>query len=337
MKVLFALFLGFFFFFSALGQEDQIKKLVSEGVELNDQGKYDEAIAKYKEALDIDKNSTLANYELAYTYLASGQYENAIKFSKRVIDQDSDNQLGAYVTLGTSFDMLGKPDKAMKAYEEGIEKFPESNLLYYNLAITALNQKDYEKAEQSATNAIKYKPQHCSSHIIILAVTMQDQKKRVKSILPLFYSLMLEPTSNRAKSNYPTLLILLNQGVERKSEKNINISVPNFADADSVYSPVELMLSLSAASKLTDTSKSEMENFVETTRSLFSIMGELKKENKDIWWDFYVPRFNDLIQTENYEAFCYYISQSANKEEVTTWIKDHPEKMEKFGTWLKNL
>jgi hypothetical protein len=80
-----------------------------------------------------------------------------------------------------------------------------------------------------------------------------------------------------------------------------------------------------------------MENFVETTRSLFSIMGELKKENKDIWWDFYVPRFNDLIQTENYEAFCYYISQSANKEEVTTWIKDHPEKMEKFGTWLKNL
>jgi Uncharacterized enzyme of heme biosynthesis len=332
MKLTFTFSFILFFVFTLFAQEDKVKELVSQGVVLNDEGKYDEAIERYKAALEIDKNSSLANYEMSYTCMASGKYEEAVKYSKKVIKLNQDNLHGAYIVCGSSLDMMGEPEKAIKVFEEGLEKFQASNLLNYNLAITAFKIKDLEKAEKAAINGIICKPQHCSSHLILSSV-MQANKQRVKSVLPLYYSLILEPNSKRSKQYYTNLLGQMNQGVERKDAKNINVMVPNFAAADSTFGAAEMMISLSAASGITDEKKSKMESFVESTKSLFSILGELKKENKGIWWDFYVTKFDDLVKSGNYEAFCYYISQSASNEEIGSWIMKHPEQMEKFNAW----
>jgi len=42
-----------------------------------------------------------------------------------------------------------------------------------------------------------------------------------------------------------------------------------------------------------------------------------------------------LVESDNYEAFSYYISQSADSELVDTWIKENPEKMQRLNEWLK--
>jgi tetratricopeptide (TPR) repeat protein len=334
-KSLITLTLALLLSINLLGQDDKIRELVSQGTELHDQGKYDEAISKYKAALDIDMNSTMANYELSYTYMATGQYENAIKFSKKVLDQNTNNQHEAYIVLGSSLDMLGKPDKAIKAYEEGLTKFPESNLLNYNLALTLFNQKEYDKAENAAINAVLAKPTHGSSHIILSAI-MQSKGERVKALLPLYYFLMLEPNSRRSTRNYNSLRNLLGQGVEMKSDKKINVTVPFSASKDSVFGAAEMMVSLIEASRYTEESKgkSDMESFIETNSKFFGILGELKKENKGIWWELYVPKFYDLIQTKNLEAFSYYISQSANSDTINTWIANNSDKMNQFKEWI---
>lgn len=335
MKPLITLTLGLFLTLNLIGQDDKLKELVSQGTELHDQGKYDEAIAKYKAALDIDKNSTLANYELSFTYMATEQYDNAVKYSKKVLDQNTDNQHGAYIVLGSSLDMLGKPEKAIKAYEDGLTKFPESNLLNYNLALTLYNQKEYEKAEKAAINAILAKPTHGSSHLVLSAI-MQAKGERVKALLPLYYFLMLEPNSKRSPNNYNSLKKLLGQGVEKKDNKNIDVNIPFSASKDSVFGAAEMMVSLLEASRYTDENKgkSDMDIFIETNSGFFSILGELKKENKGIWWDLYVSRFYDLVQTKNQEAFSYYISQSANSANVKTWISNNSDKMDQFKEWI---
>jgi len=132
------------------GQNEKLKELVSQGIEFHDQGRYCEAIAKYKAAIKIDKKSTLANYELSYTYFVTKQYDEAIKYSTIAIKQNSNNQHESYVFLGSCLDLTGKSSKAIKTYEEGLSKFPNSNLLNYNLALTCYNQKEYEKAEKAA-------------------------------------------------------------------------------------------------------------------------------------------------------------------------------------------
>lgn len=335
MKKLFTISLAFFWTLGLWAQENQIKELVSQGIELHDQGKYDEAIAKYKAALAIDKNSSEANYELSYTYLETQHYEEGIKHSKLVIEQNSDNQHGAYIILGSCLDLAGKPEKAIKIYKEGLEKFPNSNLLNYNLALTSYNQKDYDGAEKAAINAIIAKPTHGSSHII-LAATMKAKGQRVKALLSTYYFLMLEPNSKRSKNNYNSLRTLLGQGVEKKDEKSINVNVPLNPSNDNEFDAAEMMVSMLAASQFTEENKnkSELELFAETTNKFFSVLGELKNEKTGFWWDFYVTKLYDLVQTNNDTAFSYHISQSNDSEIVTKWMTDNANKMQSFSNWM---
>lgn len=336
MRKIFTLILCLLIVSRLFGQVDKIKELISQGIEFHDQGKYDEAISKYKAALELDKKSALANYELSYTYFVTSQYDDAIKYSTIAIKQNSDHQHESYVVLGSCLDLTGKPLKAIKTYEEGLSKFPNSNLLNYNLALTCYNQKDYDKAEVAAINAIQAKPTHGSSHII-LAATMQEKGQRVKSILPLYYFLMIEPDSKRSLTNYNSLRNQLGQGVEKKDDKNINVNIPFSSSSSSEFGAAEMMISLLAASKHTEENKdkNDMELFVETNRGIFSVLGELKKDNTGFWWDFYVTRFYDLIQSNNNEAYSYFISQSTNNEFVNNWINEHSEEMQKLVEWIK--
>jgi hypothetical protein len=313
----------------------KLRSLFPQGTELHDQGKYDEAIAKYKMALNIDKNSTLANYELSYTYMAKKNYGDAIKYSKKVIDQDADNQQGAYIVLGSSLDMNGKPDNAIKVYEEGLSKFPNSNLLYFNLALTSYNQKDYDKAEKAAINAIIANPRHASSHVVLSAI-MQAKGERVMSLLPAYYFLMLEPNSKRSAISYNNLLQQLGQGIERKNGSDINVNIPFSDSHGSLFGAAEMMVSLLAASRFTEENegKSDMEYFVETNSGLFSVLGELKGDNGGFWWDLYVSKFYDLVQSDNVEAFSYYISQSSNSESVKQYIASNPDKVKQLKVWM---
>jgi len=333
MKNLFTIIIALFLTITLFGQ-DQVQQLVSEGTALHDQGKFTEAVIKYKEALKIDNNSTLANYELSYTCLAMGNYEDAILYSKKVIDQKSDNMAPAYVVLGNALDMAGQSADAIKAYEKGLKKFPQDNMLNYNLAYTTFHTGNYEKAEKAAIKSILAKPTHASSHAL-LAIVMNEKRERIKTVLPLYYFLLLEPNSDRSLENLRKLKRLLNQGVEKQADNKININLAPSTNESSEWRAAETMISLLGATKYTaeNANKTETELFVETTKSLFSILGELKKKHSDLWWDFYVTQFNNLVETNNYEAFCYYISQSANLPDVEKWIMANPDKMTQLMEW----
>ncbi len=335
MRFLITLTLGLFFGLNLLAQENKVQELVAQGIELHDQGKYDEAVATYKAALNIDKNSTLANYELSYTSMVTENYEDGVKYSKKVIEQNAGNQHEAYIILGSCLDMLGKPEKAIKIYEEGLKKYPNSNLLNYNLALTSYNQKDYDVAEKAAINAILAKPTHGSSHIVLAAIE-KAKGQRVKSLLSTYYFLMLEPNSNRSGINYSSLRNQLAQGVEKKDEKNIDVNVSLNSSNNNEFGPAEMMVSLLAASQLTEENKNknDMQLFAETTNNFFSVLGELKKKNKGFWWDFYVTKFYDLVQTKNDKAFSYYISQSGDSDTVNKWITDNSSKVQEFIDWM---
>jgi tetratricopeptide (TPR) repeat protein len=335
MKRIIALAIGLFLGLGLYGQEDQVKELVTQGVELFDKGNYDEAIAKYKAALKIDKNSTLANYEIAYTYMVTKNYVEGIKYSKIVIDQDANSMHEAYNVLGSCLDMNGEPEKAIKVFKDGLNRFPNSNMLNYNLALTAYNYKDYNEAEKAAINAILARPTHGSSHAILASI-MKTKGLRVKSLLPTYYFLMIEPNSRRSPAKYSYLITQLGEGVEKDGEGNIDVNISLNSSNDNEFDTAEMMLGLLAASRHIEEEKgkSDMEIFVDITQTFFEGLGDIKGEHNGFWWDFYVAKFSDLVKTGNSEAFCYYISQSLNNEAVNKWINDNPAKMKKLEDWL---
>ncbi len=320
-----------------LTPDEKFKVLVNQGVTLTDEGKYEEAVARYLEALTIDKNSVLVNYELSATYMYMGNYKGAIKYSRKVIDQHQEYEELAYVVLGSSLDLSGSPRKAIKAYEKGLVQFSGSNLLNYNLGLTAYNSNDYETAEKAAINAILAKPDHGSSHILLSAI-MNAKGYKIKSILPLYYFLMIEPNSDRSAIQYQLLLKKLASNVVKKDEKNINIIMPSLNSGDPSLRTTELILSLNSAARFTteNKDKTDLEYFAETTQLLFGNLIEHKDKINGFWWDFYITTFNSLVETENVEAFCYYIAQTSENEEVKEFITNNPDKISKLEAWFKD-
>lgn len=314
-----------------------VDSLVQKGIQCHDNGQFDKAIETYKTALEIEPNSPLINYEIAMTYMYAKDYINSIKHSDKVIDLNDKYILPAYITKGSCLDYMGKTQESIQLFEEGIKKFGDNHLLYYNLGCNYYNLKEYDKAEQALINAIKTKSDHASSHLL-LGYLMTNKSQKVQSLLCLHYFLFLEAKSERAKTAYNLLQKQFGGNVERDKDKpdHLNIFVdPN--QSENEFGAGNLMISMLEATKSLEENKgkSEDELFIENTTSFFKILGELKKKkNTGLWWDFYVPFFYDIAKSEHIDTYCYYISQSSS-DTARDWLKSNETEIYEFNKWLK--
>lgn len=317
-------------------QTNELQNFVNKGVELYDNGDYNGAVEQYKKALEIDKKSSLANYEISMTYLALKDYEKAIEHSDNIISAKSDYMEQAYILKGSALDLMGKPKEAINTYNKGIKKFPNNHLLYYNLGYTSYNLNEYKDAEIALQNAVKINPSHASSHLL-LGYVMSDQGYRVKSLLAVYNFLLLEPKGKRALNAYELLNSELKRGVKKENDKSTSITLSDNKESDE-FKAAELMLSLLEASKSLEENekKTEYELFSENTKSFFSILGELKKNNKGFWWNYYVDFFYSLKENKHVEAFSYYITQSKEDEKITIWLNENKEKVDALSVWYSN-
>src|SRR6185437_9513873 len=98
--------------------------LVKQGVELGHSKKYDDAIAKFNEALKLNPDNQMANYELAYNLFVSGKENEALPYLEKVIKLNPKGG-GAFDMLGTIYDDNKQPEKAITYYLRGIKGDPE--------------------------------------------------------------------------------------------------------------------------------------------------------------------------------------------------------------------
>jgi len=317
-------------------QTTDIDNYVKEGIKLYDNGDYKGAIEQYKKALAIDSNSTAANYEMSSALFALKEYDKAIDYSDKVIRMHSTNERLAYILKGSALDILSRPDDAIKTYKEGLVAYPDSYLLYFNLALTQFNNKgDVKEIETNLQLALKNNPLHPTSHLL-LAYLMINQNKRTQSLLALYNFLLLEPTGKRAEKALELLNIQMKKGVKKDNDKSTTITL--FTDGrDDDFAPAELMLSMLEASKNSKENKGKSSNemFIENTSSFFAVLGELKKKD-GFWWDFYVDFFYALKNKNMTESLCYYIMQSGEDKDVKTWLASNTDKTDSLIKWTED-
>src|SRR5258708_6974604 len=171
--------------------------LIKEGVQLNNAGKYAEAIDKYNQALKIDPENIYADYQLAYSLFASDKGKEAISYIEKVIKANTALSAGAYDLLGNIYDKENQTEKAIEAYKEGIKIKPDYQRLYYNMGIAYFRNKQYAEAEKSAIESIKLDPKHASSQRMYALVTFH-QNKRMPALLGLCSFILLEPNTQRS-------------------------------------------------------------------------------------------------------------------------------------------
>lgn len=302
----------------------QQNNFIIEGIKMHDKGDYEGAIDFFKKALQSDKNSIQANYEMASTYMAMKDYANALKYADKVIARNLDYVDQAYILKGSALDLSGKPLEAVSTYKMALKKYSKNQSLYYNLALTYFSLKQYKDADEALIRSLKLDQLHASSHFL-LGLSQARQGKRVKSMLAMYNFLLLEPKTKRSITAFQTL---------QDQWKNTGKKTTPVNKEEDEFSTATAMLDV-----LQDANKNEVNKnksgyllLAENTSTIFTILGEEKKGKKGFWWNFYVDYFYTLAGNHHTEALCYYITQSLD-DTYTEWLKDNLKKMEALSEW----
>jgi tetratricopeptide (TPR) repeat protein len=102
------------------------------GVDYEELGKYQEAIAAYKQAIRIKPDHEVAHYNLGVLYGELGRYQEAVDAIKQSIRIKPD-QVDAHYNLGVVYGKLHKYKEAVAAYKHTVRIKPDHTDAHYNL------------------------------------------------------------------------------------------------------------------------------------------------------------------------------------------------------------
>jgi adenylate cyclase len=127
-------------------------------------GKFDEAAASVKKAIELDADDFVAHWTLGRIHFSTGQLEQAIEHFRRVIDLQPAFYVG-YSDLGQSLLGLGRAEESLAVARQVVEMMP--NYLLQNpddsrarmfFAVTLLDVGDRAAALREGEAAIEASP-----------------------------------------------------------------------------------------------------------------------------------------------------------------------------------
>ncbi|MDR2020776.1 MAG: tetratricopeptide repeat protein [Treponema sp.] len=319
-------------------EQNPADALIQRGVYAHDQGDYAAAVDYYKQALELEPDSPLIYYEMAFSYAYDKKYEESLASAEAGIKaaQGDEQYLPAlYDAKGSALDNLGRPEEAIAVFTEAIRRFGAESLLFYNLGITYYKLERYDEARDTLIRGVFDNPFHAGGNYL-LGKILFDQNRKAQSLLCLYHFLLLEPYSRRSEDAYGMIQRLLAADTSG-GEMIIGLKPGSFAALDLMVSLAGAMDSAGEYDK-----KNGGELFLQKTSYVFTSLAELSAsgalkdgdESEGLWRDFYIPFFIQLAGKPDYlEIFCRYISISGD-EEAEKWLEQRREKVQDFFDWL---
>jgi tetratricopeptide (TPR) repeat protein len=286
-------------------------ELLKKGRVEKQKGNFNEAIAIFQQALKIDKEDAVANYELANSYYSNKEYEKALKFSQKVINKNKKYLLAAYLLSGSCLTDMGNLAEANKVFETAARKYTHHYLIQYNLGINNYNLKNYDKALKHAKKSVFIKPMHASSHLLLAALN-EIKGNRVKAAMSYYFFLLLEPSTPRSVKALVEL-----KGLMKVLMSNEKGATPS----DDPLLMTKYRLSQIDFSRKKGESK--MDAFVNKTKYFFKTIGSVQKKTPypSVWGNIYAPLLYRLGRSRHVTAYCYFIHQKIITKEVAAWNK----------------
>ena len=124
----------------------------SVGVELFKQGKLDEAVGEFRQAVAADPDYGVAQLNLAYAYDQLGRVDEAIAAYKRAIQLDPGNAT-VFNNLGVLYMKKNLLDEAIQTFEQGLKIDPSSAALQKNLENARKNREILQDRETQIADA----------------------------------------------------------------------------------------------------------------------------------------------------------------------------------------
>lgn len=299
-------------------------QILQDAVALHDKGDYAGAIAQYRTVPSSDTAYVRVLGELGLSYLANKQYKEAAEASRRAIALHA-NDAQPYVILAEAEEEQSHIAEALRAYADGLHRFPYSQTLWYNQGVTQKNNGRSAEALASLQRSLELNPTHANSHLLLGGLAAQ-QGQPARAMLSLMTFLAVQPAAERSNGVLVSLEQLATGTLAIEEKERVKPFVPNEA-----LQELDLLLTSKVALRKDYTSKVKFEaNLVKQVQLLvekFPTTNGTAAES-DFWLRTYGPLVAALRKDDNLTAFTYLILVSADDKKPAQWVKSNKKKVE---------
>jgi tetratricopeptide (TPR) repeat protein len=321
--------------------QEKAREKSNKAIELEDGGKVDEAIKLLEEAQKLDPDNYTYPYELGYAYYQKADYKKSIKYLETTMKY-KDIQDEVYQLLGNSYDNIGKGDKAIETYKEGLKKFPNSGSLYLEMGIMQMGKKEYSKALDYYEQGIKVDPKFPSNYYWAARIYCSSTEEVWGMIYGELF-INMERGTKRTGEISKELFDTYKKEIKFTSDTSFSVSFSKNATIDinalkdpskmilpfgvGVYEPT-LMLSMLDAKKI-DLST------LNTIRSNF-VDNYFKSEHDKKYPNILFSYQKQLKDAGHMEAYNYWLLSMGDQEEFGKWQTNNKDKWDAFTKWFKD-
>lgn len=304
-------------------------ELLSKGINLHDEQDYEGALEFYERIPVNDTNYVVTLYERSMTLLAMKRYADAIEVAREGLKYKGENDSQLFITLGNALDESGKPEEAIKAYTEGIARFPNNNMLYFNRAVTYRKTEKHQECVDDLKESLRLNPMHPGSHLLLGSIALLE-KKIVEGMLAINAFLVLEPFTDRARDAVG-MLDQLNKEKLEVEPKGIVFS----KDGDDFSEIAVLMENRVFANKGFKVPIKLDYYFVKQNYLLFQQLSEHESRySSGFFSEYYVPFFISVYRSQMFDELTLYQLLTVQAQNVQKMIKKKESTLTKFIPWV---
>jgi tetratricopeptide (TPR) repeat protein len=176
-----------------------VAALINLGVAMKKKGKITEAIEKWERVLELNPYNPSAHSNLGLVMAQQGKYNEAIKHFNDAL-QAKPNFPGVHYILGIIYDKMGNYDMAIQNYNNVIRLEPSNLDARFNLALTCTKMGRYDSAIQNYNDILQINPNHAGA-INNLGMILKEQGKISEAVKKWERVLQIEPDNLRVHFN----------------------------------------------------------------------------------------------------------------------------------------
>jgi len=229
----------------------------------------------------------------------------------------------AYIAGALGSEKLVKPKQRDRWLNQGLKRFGGDYLLLYHAGRVNIPY-NRELGEKYLIRSVYAAPWFAESHYL-LGQQMFRHGENLKAVLPLFYFLLLENSTERSKESVLNIELLYKawaassvgaSKMNRVSSGFVSAFIPEEAD----FKPLDYA--------------SRSSWFVNQSVDLLNSQGTIKSQSDDVLWEFYSDFFSKAVQLGNAEALAWHLANSRYPAEVLEWVAGNAAQYKTMTDWL---
>jgi tetratricopeptide (TPR) repeat protein len=156
-------------------RDEKIKERIGAGDKFIMDGKYQDALVEYQEALKLNPDDADSNYKVGVAYYFLNKFPESIEAYKKAISLNP-RHVKALNNLALIYQKQDENVEASMLYQKALEINPDYYLARYNLGVVLYRRDRIDQAEATAREIIKLKPDYSGGYYLLGLILENNDK-----------------------------------------------------------------------------------------------------------------------------------------------------------------